>query len=280
MKICVLIPCYMTENSRKINLDNLRKLKETEFKYVDEVVICDQCFEEGDYIEGFKYLGPYGKMPHGCLDARNILFHWFYNSDYDYAILMDARESLSKSGLNAFVTLVNNIRNNIIDVDVIQSTLGISISQERIADKQRSDYKNSLYIRPSRVQPHLHHCFISNFKKKYGLELYIEPETVFADNFKVTDDLYFITKLERYFDLYLIGEMVVNTGPQSASLWATAKGSESTKGIPWKKELNKVLDKYCDTVFGYKSYPGSPIILERCDSYKEDLSEYKPRSKK
>ena len=61
MKICVLIPVYMTDNSRDINLKNLRKLKETEFKYVDEVVICDQCFQQSDYIEGFTYLGPFVK---------------------------------------------------------------------------------------------------------------------------------------------------------------------------------------------------------------------------
>lgn len=280
MKICVLIPCYMTDNSREINLTNLRKMKETEFKYVDEVVICDQCFQQSDYIEGFTYLGPFGKMPHGCLDARNILFKWFYNSDYDYAMLMDARESLSKAGLNAFITLCNAIHNNLIDEDCIQSSLGIMVSQERIADKQREDYRQNIWIRPSKPQNHLHHCFLANLKKKYDLELYIEPEVVMAGDFKVTDDLYFITKLDRYIDTYIIGEMTVNTGPQSASLWATTKGSESTKGIPWKKALNEVLDKYCDTVFGFKTYPHKPHQIKRCEEYKDCLTDYKPRSKK
>ena len=281
MKICVLIPVYMTDNSRDINLANLRKLKETEFKYVDEVVICDQCFQPSDYIEGFTYLGPFGKMPNGCLDARNILFKWFYNSDYDYAMLMDARESLSSAGLNSFATLCNAIHNNLVDLDCIQSTLGIMVSQERIEDKKRDDYREEVYIRPSKEQNHLHHCFLSNLKKKYGLELYIEPEVVMAGDFKVTDDLYFITKLSRYIDMHIIGEMTVNTGPQSASLWATKKGSESTKGIPWKKALNIVLDKYCDIIMSeYKSYPQYPLKLKRIEDYKDLLTDYKPRSKK
>ena len=101
-----------------------------------------------------------------------------------------------------------------------------------------------------------------------------------AGDFKVTDDLYFITKLDRYIDTYIIGEMTVNTGPQSASLWATAKGSESTKGIPWKRALNEVLDKYCDTIFGFKTYPHKPHQIERCEEYKDCLTDYKPRSKK
>lgn len=280
MKICVLIPVYMTDNSRQINLDNLNKLKETEFSYVDEVVICDQCFEKSDYIEGFTYLGPFGKMAHGCLDARNILFRWFYNSDYDYALLMDARENLSKAGLNSFATLCNNIHNDNINLDCIQSTLGIMVSQERIEDKKRSDYRDNIWIRPSKPQNHLHHCFLANLKKKYGLELYIEPEIIMADNFKVTDDLYFITKLDRYIDMYIIGEMIVNTGPQSASLWATSKGSESTKGVPWKRAVNEVLDKYCDLFVGVKEYPFKPIVLPRADEYQELLTDYIPRSKK
>lgn len=282
MKICVLIPVYMTDNSRDINLKNLRKLKETEFKYVDEVVICDQCFQQSDYIEGFTYLGPFGKMPNGCLDARNILFRWFYNSDYDYALLMDARENISKSGMNAFVTLCNKIHNNEVDMDCIQSTLGIMISAERMDDKQRKDYKDNLWIRPSKPQNHLHHCFLANLRKKYNLELYIEPEIIYAENFKVTDDLYFITKLSRYIDMWICGEMTVNTGPQSASLWATSKGSESTRGIPWKKTLNAVLDKHCHCdIFGdYKTRPVVPVIFQRDETYKDCLTDYKPRKKK
>lgn len=280
MKICVLIPVYMTDNSRDINLANLRKLKDSEFKYVDEVVICDQCFIDSDYIEGFTYLGPFGKLPNGVYDARNKLLEWFYHSDYDYTLLMDARESLSKAGLNSFVTICNAIHDNNINLDCIQGTIGINISQERIADKQRKDYKENVWIRPGKPQTHLHHTFISNFNKKYGEEIYIETDVIMAGDFKIPEDIYFTNKLDRYFDLWIVGEMAVNTGPQSASSWATTKGAESTKGIQWQKALGIALDKYCDVVFGYKERPVQPIVLTRVPEYKEELTDYKPRTKR
>lgn len=62
MKICALIPVYMAPNCREINKKNLNKLKNSYFDIIDEVVICDQCFEKDDYIEGFTYLGPFGPL--------------------------------------------------------------------------------------------------------------------------------------------------------------------------------------------------------------------------
>ena len=250
MKICVLIPVYMTDNSRKINHDNLSKLKNTEFRYVDEVVICDQCFAPDDYIQGFTYLGPFSVFPNKVADARNTLLKWFYDSDYDYAILMDAREYLTKSGLNSFATVMTAIHNNQIDLDFIQGTIGQIANTERVKDKLREDYKTKVYLRRTNsVQPHLHHTIISNFKKRYGIELYIPAEKMGAASGNpdgVPDDIYFARLCKAYFDSFILGEMCVNTGKQSASTWATDISQERTMIV---SDYNKRIDKLIGAIF-------------------------------
>lgn len=239
MKVCMLIPVYMNDACRQINLNNLNKLRKTEFKLVDEVVICDQCYQEDDYIEGFTYLGPFEKLKYKAADARNILFKWFYESDYDYAVLMDARENLSKSGLNSFATLMDMIHNDKLNIDFLQGTIGNMINGERIEDKKRSDYKENICIRKmTRIQPHLHHTIISNFKKKYGIELYVPAEKMGAGaglKDGVPDDIYFCKLCSTYFNTYLVGELCVNCGDSSASTWATNVGDQKPGKLYYKR---------------------------------------------
>lgn len=283
MKVCTLIPVFMNDNCRKINLRNLNKLKKTEFKLVDEVVICDQCFIESDYIEGFTYLGPFGQFKYKAADARNKLFEWFYNSDYDYAVLMDARENLSKAGLNSFATVMDLIHNDKISLDFIQGTMGLIANTQRIADKTRPDYKENLYIRKTNTfQPHIHHTIISNFKKKYGIELYLQADKMGAASGakdRVPEDIYFCKLCQVYFDTYLIGEMCVNCGSFSASTWADKKGTQ-VQAKKFYKDAEELITKVYTPEWVNKKWDAKTLIYPRIELYKEFLSEYKPQNKK
>lgn len=280
MKICALIPIYMSENSRSINLENLRKLKETEFKYLDAVVVCDQNFQKDDYIEGFKYIGPYGKLKNGLADARNKLFEWFYNSDYDYALLMDAREKITASGMNSFASLCDAIHKNKVNLDFIQPTLGVMISQERMEDKQRADYNNlcRLCFFKSRQAIGLHHIFIANYKKKYNKEFYIDVDKVkcsgnINDN-EIFEDQYFTELLSKHFNKYMLPDICVTLGNHSASLWAPTEG-ESARNTNWKEVSNELFkDIKC-----IKEIPVKYIYIDRVEDYKDKLTAYKPRKK-
>ena len=280
MKVCVLIPVYMADNCREINKANLLKLKETEFKYVDEVIICDQCFEPDDYIEGFTYLGPFQQLPNRVSDARNILFKYFYNSDYDYAVLMDARESLSKSGLNSFVSLMNAIHNDLISCDFIQGTLGVHIMSERIADKKREDYKETVFLRKMKaVRWDLHHTVISNHKKKYGFELSLPAERMggaTGNRDRVPEDMFFTKLCNLYFDIFLIADMTVNTGSQLASTWAPT--GEVPSAIYAKEADSMVLEYYNPSYV--KKGKSISFMIPRVEDYKSLLGDYKPRIRK
>ena len=282
MKICALIPVYMTDNSRHINLENLNKLKKTEFTYVDEVVICDQCFIDTDYIDGFTYLGPFKTFKNKVADARNILFEWFYASDYDYALLLDAREYLSASGMNSFATLTNAIHSDNFSADFVQGTMGQVVNTQRIQDKCRDDYRQNVWVRRvSSIQPQLHHTFISNFNKKYGIELYLPADKMGAasgNKFGIPDDIYFSKLCQTYFDVFIVGEMCVNTGKQSASTWAVSMSSEKhTDGEYYRRAEELIFEKYNPRWLNKKH--SSNIILSRVDDYINELGEYKARSK-
>lgn len=282
MKVCALVPVYMADNCRNINKENLQKLKNSEFKYVDEVVICDQCFEPDDYIEGFTYLGPFKQLPYKVSDARNILFNYFYNSDYDYAILLDARESLSKAGLNSFVTLMDAIHKDRLFCDFIQGTIGQIANTERVQDKIRVDYKDNVLVkRMNSAQPHLHHTIISNFKKKYDVELYLPVEKMggaTGNKGAVPEDIYFSRLCQTYFDIFIVGEMCVNTGKQSASTWAVDSKEESHKvnNHDYYDQANKIILENYNSNYVHKGHYKS-FTIDRVDEYRDLLGEYKSR---
>ena len=58
---------------------------------VDEFIVNDQEFMPQDYKPGFTYIGKH-KERQGFVKGRNQLLEYFYNSDADYAIWMDAME--------------------------------------------------------------------------------------------------------------------------------------------------------------------------------------------
>jgi len=174
------------------------------------------------------------------------------------------------------------IHNNQIDLDFIQGTIGQIANTERVKDKLREDYKTKVYLRRTNsVQPHLHHTIISNFKKRYGIELYIPAEKMGAASGNpdgVPDDIYFARLCKAYFDSFILGEMCVNTGKQSASTWATDISQERTMIV---SDYNKRIDKLIGAIFNINwVHKGKDtMILDRVQDYIELLGEYKPRKK-
>ena len=139
MKIVMLMPCLMLENNRKVNNQALDYA--LEHYDVDLIAINAQEFEEYDYRpnEKIKYINRHAKRQ-GFVKGRNQLLEWFYASDYDWAVWLDANAKVTKTTLNDFRTVIDAIRSGSIEVDVILSSLGIYISESRIIARGASDH--------------------------------------------------------------------------------------------------------------------------------------------
>lgn len=221
-KICMLTPCLMLENNRKHNL-KAQKYALENYKGIDKFIIYDQSYEDGDYIDGIEYIG-HQKERQGFVKSRNELLKYFYNSDYDYAIWMDGNKTVSKSALNDFNSIIQAIKEDKTNVDVILSTLGIIISKERMEVKKRSDYFKNVYLLYKKHDyRYLHGMFMKNFKKYYDDEVYISEE---CDNFKgVPEDEYFVDLLRCLYKTYLCPTIVINAPSSKSSTWMCNAGS-------------------------------------------------------
>lgn len=221
-KIMLLMPCLMLDTNREKNIEAQKYMLE-KYKGIDQFVIYDQCYEKNDILNGITYIGKQ-KEKQGFIKSRNELLKYFYNSDYDYAIWMDGNKTVSKTSLNDFNTLINAIKTDKVDLDVIFSTIGINISPERMEIKKRPDYFKKIYLLYKiHGYEYFHGMFMKNFKKYYDDELYISEE---CDVWKgLNEDVYFSILLRKLYKTYLCPTIVVNTPTSNTSTWMTNKGS-------------------------------------------------------
>ena len=222
MKIMLLMPCLMLENNREKNIE-AQKFALENYKGIDKFVIYDQCYTEKDYLQGVTYIGN-TKYKEGFIKPRNELLKYFYNSDYDYAVWMDANKTVSKTALNDFNTLIDAIKNDKIELDAIFSTIGINISPERMEIKKRPDYFKYIYLLYKiRGYYYFHGMFMKNYKKYYDDEIYISDK---CDVWKgLNEDVYFAILLRKIYKTYLCPTIVINTPSSNTSTWMTNKGS-------------------------------------------------------
>lgn len=277
-KIMMLVPCLMLDTNREKNIE-AQKYMIKKYKGIDKYVVYDQCYTKEDKLNGIKYIGNQ-KERQGFIKSRNELLKYFYNSDYDYAIWMDGNKTVSKTSLNDFNTLINAIKNEKVDLDVIFSTIGINISPERMELKKRPDYFKNIYLLYKiHGYEYFHGMFMKNFKKYYNDELYISDE---CDVWKgLNEDVYFSILLRKLYKTYLCPTIVINTPSSNSSTWMTNKGSYDYPKVDKikLKEIAKLESKKHKNNLNtnYKNI----YVLERIkDKTLEDLKPYKARSRK
>lgn len=230
------MPCLMLDNNRQANHKAMQYAKEN--YDVDEFVVNDQEFDESDYREGFTYLHKQYTPRAGFVNTRNELLAYFYNSDADYAIWMDANGRVTKSSLNDFDTLIQAAKAGEVKADVVYSTLGINISGERIDAKKMSDYMENVYLVNFKGgYDWLHGMMMVNLKKKYGEEHYIDHR---CDPRKGTsEDIYLARLFKRLYDVRLCPTITISKPSNKTSTWVADKN-----GYKYPPVDNPTVDAY------------------------------------
>jgi len=265
----------MVENNRKANYEAMEFAKSYG---ADEIVVYDQEFQSYDYLKGFTYIGHQSKR-RGFVRPRNELLDWFYESDYDYAFWIDANEKVSPTSMNEVETLFNAMRNGL-ETNAIVATMGIQISAERIAAKKRKDYKDSVYLlRSKKGYEWMHGLVIRNFKKYYGVGVYIDER---CNPYKGTsEDIYFIRLLRRLFECQLCPTLIVSKPSNKTSTWMSKES-----GYDYPPVDIPIVDEYIkQNLPSFKGVKGVSVPdcvrLERVKTESLlDIKSYKPRAKK
>ena len=276
-KIVMLIPCLMLENNREANLKSMKLAKEN--YPVDEFVVYDQEFKKEDYLEGFTYIGHQEKRQ-GFIEPRNSLIRWFYKSDYDYAIWMDANEFLSKPSINDFTTLINYLRYND-NVDVIMTSMGIQVDANRMELKQKEDYLDTVHLIPiNKGYRWFHFMFMKNFWKYYHVAPHLDKRCNPHEG--LGEDEYFGFLMHRMFQCYCAPTICSCKPSNKTSTWQNEKDS-----YDYPKTQQEVLQEmvYLNHVEVYKNFQhrnnvGEIIIPRLDDKWKPFVKPYKSRSKK
>lgn len=258
----------MAENNRKANHSAMEFAKNYG---ADEIVVYAQEFQPQDYRDGFTYIGNEEKRQ-GFVKPRNELLHWFYESDCDYALWIDANEKVSLSSINELETIFGALRNGL-EINCMLSTMGIQISAERILAKKRSDYKNSVYLLRSKKGYEWFHGMINrNYKKYYGAGIYIDERC--DPLVGLSEDVYLPRLLRRLFECQLCPTLILSKPSNKTSTWMNEKGSYDYPPIDLP-----ALDEFIrENLPKYKGIKGVPVPdcmrLERAQT--ESLMYIKP----
>lgn len=268
VKICILIPCLMTDNNRKANYSAMEFAKTYG---ADEIVVYAQEFKPEDYKDGFTYIGN-KETRQGFVTPRNELLKWFYESDYDYAFWVDANEKVSTSCINEIDTVFAALRNGL-EINCMLATMGIQISAERLLAKKRKDYKNSVYLLRSKKGYEWFHGMINrNYKKYCGVEIYIDERC--DPHTGLSEDVYLPRLLRRLFECQLCPTLILSKPSNKTSTWMNGKGSYDYPPI----DLPKLDEFIGENLSRYKGVKGVSIPdcmrLERVNT--ESLLYIKP----
>lgn len=288
-QICILTPCLMKDNNRKKNIEFV--LRNAKVLSADKTIILGQCLNQADTKQlscaGVEIFSNYNE-PLGFVKSRNILLEYFYNSDYDYALWMDANSTISKSTLNTFLTVMKALKEEQIDVDAIFSSIGIMNNNERIKLAAADDYFDVAKLLPASkysvtICSWLHGCFMKNYKKYYNHKVFIDTRC--DPNEGLPEDAYLSTLIRKTFsNCYLCPSITVSKPPAKTSTWMSEMKNESGKPtyayppIKWEELKQLVKEQQSELVDKLKS---SYIIeLKRVDEYKDLLTSYQPRKRK
>lgn len=286
-KICVLTPCLMLNNNRDVNMKYInRNIEQLD---ADKHIIYAQCFTEHDYASlQHPKIDIIGRKdsPQGFVTPRNELLEYFYESDYDYAFWIDANSNITSTTLNTYYTVLEAIRNETIDVDAIFSSLGIMVSQERMALGSSPDYFDIVKLLPAgrysvRNLSWLHGCFVKNLNKYYKKKLFMRQE---CDPWKGTvEDAYFSTLLRQCCNCYLCPSIVMSKPSAKTSTWmknSTDEKGNATYGYPpvqwdtlkqWAQEDTQVVNS--------DKGPYNILEIPRVEKMRATLKGYQSRKK-
>lgn len=276
MKVIMLMPCLMLRNNRKANHAAMEYAKQ--HYPVDEIVVNDAEFLPEDYREGFKYIGHHTERQ-GFVKTRNELLKYFYDSDADFAIWMDANKRIAKSSLNDFVTIVKALKEGKINTDLIFSTLGIWLSSERVAAKKLPTYFDETYlVKFKGGYDWMHGLVMRNIAKVYGQRLFIDERCDPRQGWP--EDVYFTRLLRKLFDYKLAATVTVATPTNKSSTWMAKE-----KGYKYPKvdyaTVNGMIDEALRVIkFEPRPRDNTTIALQRVPEYKELLKPYISRLKK
>lgn len=276
-KIVLLIPMLMLDNNRKVN--NIAMDFALEHYTVDMIVVNDQEFEDYDYRENdrIQYIGRHPER-RGFVKGRNDLLRWFYNSDYDWAVWLDANAKITKPSINDFVTVTEATKAGEIEVDVVLSTLGIYISSKRIDARGAKDHLDNVKL--TKVEDTesawMHGLFMKNFKKEYGMEVYIHEDC--DPRIGLSEDVYFVQLLKRLFEVRVCPTITVSKPSNKSSTWVNDKANYAYPPIEWKMISRMVKSSE------YEPRPRRSLkdtyILPRVGYMKDKVTVYKERKKK
>lgn len=280
-KIVGLIPCLMLDNNREANNQAI----EHNYKHLnlDAVVIYDQAFTDSDYDPRYQYVGHQPDRV-GFTNARNGLLEWFYNSDYDYALWLDANEKVSTPTINDTVTVIEALKaDKLSKIDVIFATLGLWVSQDRIIAKQREDYMTHVQLIPAlnnKSYNWMHGLIMKNFKKYYNQPVFIDSRC--DVKLGTPEDVYFSRLIRRYFNAY-VAPTVVITKPSSNT--STHAGDGKGKYVYPPVKFDEV-DQYIlesvereDIEQCNIQWFRDPVSIPRQEYMKDKVTPYKSRKK-
>ncbi len=276
MKVVMLIPCLMLPNNKEANHDAMAFAQK--HYPVDEFIVNDAEFDISDYKKGFTYIGHH-KERQGFVKTRNQLLEYFYNSDADYAIWMDANKRVSAPTLNDFITLIEATKKGMVNVDAVFSTLGIWVSGERMQVKQMPDYFDYTYlVNYTSGYDWFHGLMMKNLKKHHGIELYIDERC--DPRVGTPEDVYFARFLKRVVNYRLAAGVCINAPSNKTSTWMSNK-----IGYDYPKVDYALVDKYVNEKIKSQHIKRLPITydtikLPRDKRFKELLKPYQTRARK
>ena len=270
----LLTPALMLDNNREVNkiamqysLDNYM---------IDEFVCYDQEFKEDDYINSYKYIG-HQKQRQGFVKPRNELLKYFYNSDYDYAFLIDANEKITQSSLNDLQTVLYALKNEITISNAILTTMGIQISAERMVAKQRKDYFTNVYLlRNKKGYEWIHGLIILNYKKYYNKEIYIDERCNPLTG--ISEDIYFVRTLHRLFECQLCPTIVASKPSNKTSTWQQNANNYAYPVIEMPTIDKIIKENYEDTKIEAIKIDNIVKLNRIKDNNIQYLKEYKAKS--
>lgn len=276
-KIVLLMPMLMLDNNRKAN--NAAVDFALEHYTVDMIAINDQEFEDYDYGEDsrIQYIGRHRER-RGFVNGRNDLLRWFYDSDYDWAVWLDGNAKITKPSINDFVTVTEAIKAGEVEVDVILSTLGIYISNTRIDARRAEDHlENVKLIKVEGTEnAWMHAMFMKNFKKEYGMEVYIHEAC--DPRIGLSEAVYFVQLVKRLFEVRLCPTITVTKPSNKTSTWVANEANYSYPPVDWRMISRMVKSSK------YEPRPRRNLkdtyILPRVEYMKDKVTVYKERKKK
>ena len=201
MEIVCVIACLLQDHNREKILENIQS--NIEKLSIDKYVILAQCFKDSEFEifknkDNVELIGNYD-YARGFVDCKNDLFHYFYKSNYDYALLLDANCTVSKTTLNSHLTLLNAIRNYEIEPDLVTVSIGVLPDTDRAELNKSNDYFEYLTLldanqkKYQRNQNEMYFTYLKNISKFYNKEIFIPNEC--HCHIGLFEDVYFISLL-------------------------------------------------------------------------------------